>query len=294
MGIFSKKETSFKRSKSVKYDGWTKCKGCLKIIHCDSLSSNLNCCPECDYHYKLARDERINSLADENSFNEIASDIAPVDALFFEDVKPYHIRLKEHQQKTGYLDAITVGSCNIHGEEVDLAILDFFFMGGSMGSVVGEKMALIIEHAIENRVPLVAVISSGGARMQESSLSLMQMAKTSMLLKKLSNLLCPYITVLTNPTTGGVLASFGSLGDIILAEPGALIGFAGPKAIAKTSGVAKLPTGAQTSEFLLEKGWIDRIVPRSKLKSTLFKFLEIFSNNRQSMVPSPTNIEEKI
>ena len=217
-------------------------------------------------------------MADEKTFVELFSNYAPVDPFNFVDLEPYTERLKKAQKKTGRRDAIVVGECKINNHAVALGVLDFGFMGGSMGSVVGEKLTLLIELALEKKKPLILVSASGGARMQESILSLMQMAKTSAALAKLGQAGLPYISVLTNPTTGGVTASFATLGDVIIAEPNALIGFAGPRVVEQTTR-EKLPPGAQRSEFLLEKGMIDCIVNRHHLKDKLSLVLEFLTDN---------------
>lgn len=270
MGLFSRTKPKIK-VETVKKDGfsgWIQCTGCRELVHASELSLHHNCCVKCGYHYRLGVEERIHLLADTGTFQELFADIAPVDALSFVDTLSYQERLEEAQKKTKKLDAATVGSCSIGGKKVALGILDFSFMGGSMGSVVGEKLTLLIEWAIENGASVVLICASGGARMQESMLSLMQMAKTSAALAKLHEAGLAYISVLTNPTTGGVTASFATLGDLIFAEPDALIAFAGPRVIEQTIG-QKLPRTAQRSEFLLEKGMIDRIVPRKALKKEL-------------------------
>jgi acetyl-CoA carboxylase carboxyl transferase subunit beta len=217
--------------------------------------------------------ERIRSVVDEGTFREFAEDMESVDPLNFTDTKKYVDRLKEARKKTGRKEAAIVGKGKINGIDVVLAVLDFEFQGGSMGSVVGEKVALAAETAAEDGVPLVAFSASGGARMQEGILSLMQMAKTSAALARLSDARLPYISVLTDPTTGGVAASFAMLGDVIISEPGALVGFAGPRVIEQTIN-QKLPPGFQRAEFLLEHGMIDMIVERSRLKSTLTQLLK--------------------
>lgn len=217
-------------------------------------------------------------LADEGTFVELFTDLKPVDALKFVDTESYADRLKSAIEKTERDDAIAVGTCTLSTYPVALGILDFSFMGGSMGSVVGERLTLLIEHAIKSKLPVIIVSASGGARMQESIFSLMQMAKTSSALAKLHENKLPYISVLTNPTTGGVTASFASLGDIIIAEPDALIGFAGPRVVEQTIG-QKLPPKAQKSEFLLEKGMIDCIVKRQDMKKKLAFFIDFFLNN---------------
>lgn len=262
-------------SKKDRFSGWIKCSGCAELIHADELAHSLNCCPKCNYHYRLTLKQRLKLLVDDDSFEELFTDLSAADPLKFSDTESYEGRLKRTIEKTGRNEAIAVGICKINKQEVALGVLDFSFMGGSMGSVVGERITRLIELAIVERLPVVIVSASGGARMQESILSLMQMAKTSAALARLSGARLPYISILTNPTTGGVTASFASLGDVIIAEPGALIGFAGPRVIEQTM-LQKLPEGAQTSEFLEKKGMLDLVVPREELKEKLSFFLEFF------------------
>jgi acetyl-CoA carboxylase carboxyl transferase subunit beta len=280
MGLFSRNKPKIKIQTSKKdgYSGWVKCTQCQEMVHASELQRNLHCCPKCNHHYRLTALQRIQHLADEDSFEEWFTDIFPTDPLSFNDTDSYAERLKTAQDKTGRSDAVCVGVCQMKGKPIALGVLDFSFMAGSMGSVVGEKLTRLIERAIEKRLPLVIVSASGGARMQESILSLMQMAKTSAALAKLHEHKLPYISVLTNPTTGGVTASFASLGDVIIAEPDALIAFAGPRVVEQTIG-QKLPPGAQKSEFLLEKGMIDCIVNRHELKDKLCLILSYLTDN---------------
>lgn len=287
MGLFAKEKPKIKvtTSKKDSFSGWLKCTRCTELIHADELKSNLSCCPKCDYHYRLSADERIAILADENSFQELFSSLRPVDSLNFVDTEEYTKRIENAQEKSGTQEAVTVGSCQIRGIPCALGVMDFNYMGGSMGSVVGEKLTRLIEYAYDSYVPLVIVSCSGGARMQESTLSLMQMAKTSAALARLKQRKIPYISIFTNPTTGGVTASFASLGDVIIAEPNALICFAGPRVIEQT--IRKpLPPGAQQSEFLLEHGLIDCIVNRQSLKNALADILE-FGN--EHLIPFQQN-----
>jgi acetyl-CoA carboxylase carboxyl transferase subunit beta len=280
MGLFSRNKPKIKIQSTKKdgFSGWIKCSGCAELIHANELQQNLNCCPKCNYHYRLPLQDRIALLADPDSFEEFFTHIKPVDALEFVDTAPYRERLAESQEKTGRDDAIAVGSCRLQGHAIALAVLDFAFMGGSMGSVVGERLTRLIEWALEQKRPLIIVSASGGARMQESLLSLMQMAKTSAALARLHEAKIPYISVLTNPTTGGVTASFATLGDLIVAEPDALIAFAGPRVVEQTI-KQKLPPKAQKSEFLLEKGLIDCIIKRTDLKARLAVFLDYLTGN---------------
>lgn len=280
MGLFSRNKPKIKIQTTKKdgYSGWLKCTHCNELIHVNELQQNMNCCPKCEYHYRLTAEERIKNLADENSFKEMFTNLQPVDSLNFVDIEPYPQRLVNAREKSGLNEAITVGTCSINAMHVALGIMDFNFMAGSMGSVVGEKIALIIEYALKFRLPLIIISTSGGARMQESILSLMQMAKTSAALAKLHEARIPYISVLTNPTTGGVTASFASLGDIIIAEPDALICFAGPRVIEQWIG-RQMPPGAQKSEFLLQHGMIDCIVNRKDLKTKISEILFFLTNN---------------
>jgi acetyl-CoA carboxylase carboxyl transferase subunit beta len=284
MGLFSRKQKiKVQTSKKDGFSGWIKCSGCEELIHANELQQNLNCCPKpkCNYHYRLSLQDRIALLADSQTFKELFTHIKPVDTLEFVDMEPYAKRLDDAQKKTGRDDAICVGTCRLAGRPVALALLDFAFMGGSMGSVVGERLTCLIEFATQERLPLIIVSASGGARMQESILSLMQMAKTSAALAKLHEAGLAYLSVLTNPTTGGVTASFATLGDVILAEPDALIAFAGPRVVEQTI-KQKLPPRAQKSEFLLEKGLIDCIVKRSELKARLAALLDFLTGNEGS------------
>lgn len=282
MGLFSRKpKIKVQTTKKDGFSGWIKCSGCNELIHANELAQNLNCCPKCDFHYRLALKQRIALIADEGTFKELFTEIKPIDVLGFVDTESYKKRIEEAGNKTGRDDAACVGTCQIEGRKTALGVLDFAYMGGSMGSVVGERLTRLIELSIECRLPLVIVSASGGARMQESILSLMQMAKTSAALAKLHEKGIPYLSVLTNPTTGGVTASFATLGDCIIAEPDALIAFAGPRVVEQTIG-QKLPPRAQKSEFLLEKGMVDCIVKRSELKARLAFFLEFFTGNERA------------
>jgi acetyl-CoA carboxylase carboxyl transferase subunit beta len=280
MGLFSRNKPKIKIQTTKKdgFSGWIKCSGCNELIHANELSQNLNCCPKCNYHYRLALKQRIDLLADEGSFQELFTEIKPVDSLGFVDTESYQKRIEDAGKKTGRDEAACVGLCRVNERTVALGILDFAYMGGSMGSVVGERLTRLIELALLKKLPVVIVSASGGARMQESILSLMQMAKTSAALAKLHEEKLPYISILTNPTTGGVTASFATLGDIIMAEPDALIAFAGPRVVEQTIG-QKLPPRAQKSEFLLEKGMIDCIVKRVELKNRLSFFLDFLMDN---------------
>jgi len=252
---------------------WLRCPGCARLLYKRTVEQNLQVCPECDYHFRLGADERAAQLCDPGSFEPMWENVGPVDALQFVDIKPYHERLRAEQQKTGHKDAIICGKGFIKGRGVVLACMDSRFMMGSMGCVVGEKLTRAIELATETNLPLIVVSCSGGARMQESALSLMQMAKTSAALARFDDAGGLFISVLTDPTTGGVTASFAMLGDVILAEPKALICFAGPRVIANTVR-EELPEGFQRSEHLLQKGFVDRVVHRRDLRSEISRIID--------------------
>jgi acetyl-CoA carboxylase carboxyl transferase subunit beta len=256
------------RKKSLPDGLWLKCPSCGMILYRKELKKSHSVCQKCSYHFRIGSSEYIEILSDENSFTEINTSLKSEDPLSFKDSKKYTSRLKDAVKKSGMNSAIKTGVAAMGGRSIAIGVLDFSFMGGSMGSVVGEKIVRLVDVALSREIPLVIVSSSGGARMQESILSLMQMAKTSAAISKISRASLPYISVLTNPTTGGVAASFAFQGDIIVAEPKALIGFAGPRVIKETVG-EELPKGFQTSEFLLEHGMIDMICGRGKLKSVL-------------------------
>ena len=256
-------------------DLWTKC------VHCDSqllkqdIENNQMVCPVCDYHFRVNARKRIEQLFDEGSFEEYFSNIQPTDPLEFFDTESYKERLRAAQEKTGLNDAVITGIAAIEGHRVATAVMDFDFMGGSMGSVVGEKVTRIIEKAIELRLPVLAISSSGGARMQESALSLMQMAKTSCACARLDDAGLLYINLITDPTFGGVTASFGTLGDVIVAEQGARVGFAGRRVIEQTIR-QKLPSDFQTAEYLLKYGQVDVVSSRKNLRSTLSNILSMY------------------
>ncbi|RLB77312.1 MAG: acetyl-CoA carboxylase carboxyl transferase subunit beta [Deltaproteobacteria bacterium] len=255
---------------------WTKCKNCQEIIYAKEVERNLNVCPKCDYHFRIGARERIDLILDEGTFVEMDAKMRSVDFLDFKDTKKYKERIKAAVKKVGDGDAVICGAGDLDGLPVVVAVFDFSFMGGSMGSVVGEKITRAIERGLETNVPVLIFSSSGGARMQESIMSLMQMAKTSAALAKLKAAGIPFISVLTDPTTGGVTASFAMLGDLNVAEPRALIGFAGPRVIEQTIRQT-LPDGFQRSEYLLEHGMIDMIVSRKEMKQKLSELLRIFT-----------------
>jgi acetyl-CoA carboxylase carboxyl transferase subunit beta len=289
MGLFSRNKPKIKIQTTKKdgFSGWLKCTNCNELIHTNELEKNLGCCPKCDYHYRLTVEQRIALLCDEASFVLQHEDIRSDDPLQFFDQEPYADRLRKAIDHTNLTDAIQVGFGKMGGISLALGVMDFNFMGGSMGSVVGERLTLMIEAALKKKLPVVIVSTSGGARMQESIFSLMQMAKTSAALAKLHEARLPYVSIFTNPTTGGVTASFASLGDIIIAEPNALIGFAGPRVIEQTIG-QKLPAGAQKSEFLLNHGMVDCIVRRHELKAKLIEILSLLgvsrNNNNEQLI----------
>ena len=261
------------RDRSTVPEGlWLRCDGCREIVYAKELEKNLRICPKCGHHFRIDAPARLALLADAGTVSELFAGVSPSDPLQFSDTKAYVDRLKAYQKALGVRDAVVVVEAEIESAPVVLAVMDYRFMGGSMGSVVGEKLTRAAERALETRQPLVIVSASGGARMQEGVLSLMQMAKISAALARLRAAGLPYISILTDPTTGGVTASFAMLGDLNIAEPGALIGFAGPRVIEQTIRQS-LPEGFQRSEFLLEHGFLDLIVPRSELKATLARCL---------------------
>ncbi|MFQ5735913.1 MAG: acetyl-CoA carboxylase, carboxyltransferase subunit beta [Thermodesulfobacteriota bacterium] len=281
MGWFKKEILSngSDEGKSVKVPVglWVKCDNCGEIIYKKEAERNLDVCPKCNYHFRISAQTRIEVIIDPGTFVEYDANIGPVDALDFKDLKRYRDRIKSSQKSSGMKDSIVTGEGLIGGRKAMVGVFEFAFMGGSMGSVVGEKITRLVERATEQKCGVVIFSSSGGARMQESILSLMQMAKTSAALARLSEAGLPYISVLTDPTMGGVTASFAMLGDIIMAEPRALIGFAGPRVIAETIR-QKLPEGFQRAEYLLEHGALDMIVDRKQMKETLSRLLAMLTN----------------
>jgi len=262
-------------TKSEAPSHWIKCESCQALMYFKEIAAKRYVCPKCGYHMRLSVEDRIEILCDENSFVEMDQKLAPVDPLNFVDKKSYKKRVEEGVKKTGRSSSVVSGECTINGVLAEVVIFDFGFMGGSLGSVEGEKIVRAIDRAIAKKCGVVIVSASGGARMQESTFSLMQMAKTSAALAKLAKEGLPFISILTDPTMGGVSASFAMLGDIIIAEPGALIGFAGQRVIKQTIN-AELPEGFQRSEFLLEKGLIDMVVKRDDLKKTVSDLLFYF------------------
>lgn len=265
--------TSTKEKKETPDGLWHKCPECKATHTKQELADNLYVCPACDYHNRINAVEYFQILFDNNEYEELFENIMPKDQLHFVDMKPYDARLAEAQRSTKLTDAMTVGVGNINGQGLVIACMNFNFIGGSMGSVVGEKISRGIDYAIQHKLPFMVISKSGGARMMESAFSLMQMAKTSAKLTQLANAKLPYISFMTDPTTGGVTASYAMLGDVNIAEPGALIGFAGPRVIKET--IKKdLPPGFQKSEFLLEHGFLDFIVNRKVLKIKLSQVIQ--------------------
>ncbi|MGD1005826.1 MAG: acetyl-CoA carboxylase, carboxyltransferase subunit beta [Ignavibacteriaceae bacterium] len=255
---------------------WEKCPSCGDIVHKKQLESNLWTCVKCNYHFRIGSVEYIDILLDKGTFKEMDKKMRSSDPLGFEDTKKYTDRIQQTIKKLGLYDAIKTGTGKVNGMDVALGCMDFKFIGGSMGSVVGEKIARLVDRAYKNKIPLIIVSASGGARMMEGAFSLMQMAKTSSRLARLADAKIPYISVLTDPTTGGTTASYAMLGDIHIAEPQALIGFAGPRVIKQTIG-KDLPAGFQRSEFLLEQGFVDIISSRKDLKNNIFNVLTLIS-----------------
>jgi len=273
----SKENISPDTQKKELPDGlWEKCPKCGEIIHKKQLEANLWTCTKCDYHFRIGSQEYIEILLDKGTFKEIDKRVTAADPLKFTDTKKYTDRIQDTVKKLGLNEAVCTGTGKINDLSVAFACMDFKFIGGSMGSVVGEKIARVIDKAARNKIPLIIISSSGGARMMEGAYSLMQLAKTSSRLTKLAAAKVPYISVMTDPTTGGTTASYAMLGDVHIAEPQALIGFAGPRVIKQTIG-KDLPEGFQRSEFLLEHGFIDLVVPRKDLKITIHNILNLLN-----------------
>lgn len=255
---------------------WEKCSSCGEIIHKKQLEANLWTCTKCGFHFRIGSKEYIEVVLDKGTFKEMDKRMKSGDPLEFADTKKYKDRIQETIKKLGLNDAVKTGTGKINGMDVAFGCMDFKFIGGSMGSVVGEKLSRLIDRSFKNKIPLIIISASGGARMMEGAFSLMQMAKTSSRLARLADAHVPYISVLTDPTTGGTTASYAMLGDIHIAEPQALIGFAGPRVIKQTIG-KDLPKGFQTSEFLLEQGFVDIISPRKELKNNIYNILSLIS-----------------
>lgn len=259
---------------------WTRCSGCREIIYTKELLKTAWVCPKCGYHFRLSIEQRVDLLLDSEGREEHFTELRPADPLGFVDSEPYPQRIVKYRKKSGLDEAIAIYTGRIDGEPVVLGVMSFAFMGGSMGSVVGEKLTRAVDLAISSRCALVVISASGGARMQEGALSLMQMAKVSAALGRLAGEKLPYLSILTDPTTGGVTASFSMLGDLNIAEPGALIGFTGPRVIEQTL-KRSLPEGFQTSEFLLDHGFLDFVVPRVQLKNTVGRCLRHLSHSTE-------------
>jgi acetyl-CoA carboxylase carboxyl transferase subunit beta len=263
--------------KKVRTEGlWVKCENCRQIIWKKDLEDNMNVCPKCDKHFRVDARTRLAQLMDDNQYATFDADIASTDPLKFVDLKPYSSRLKQAQKDTGLKDAVINAQGKLMGRPVVASVMEYAFIGGSMGAVVGEAITRAVERAADQRIPLIIVSASGGARMMEGVISLMQLAKISAALAKLDQAKVPYISLLTDPTTGGVTASFAMLGDLNIAEPGALIGFAGPRVIEQTIR-QKLPAGFQRSEFLLQHGMLDAVVPRKQLKPYIGRALDFMA-----------------
>jgi acetyl-CoA carboxylase carboxyl transferase subunit beta len=267
---------STSRKKNIPKGLWTKCGKCADLLFDKDLDENLKTCPSCGFHFPISARVRLDSLVNEKTFKELDVGMTSVDVLEFTGVESYSSKLEKYKGKTGEADAVITGLCKIGQHKVALGIMDFSFLGGSMGSVVGEKLTRLIEIGTKNKIPVIIISTSGGARMYEGMFSLMQMAKTCGALAYHSEAKLPYISVLTHPTTAGVMASYASVGDLIIAEPGAMIGFAGPRVIKDTT-QAELPPGFQTAEFLMDRGMIDAIVPRNKMRDSLINYLDYMS-----------------
>lgn len=271
----SKESIASETKKKEIPDGlWLKCENCGEIIHRTILEQQLFTCQKCNFHFRIGSKEYISILIDEGTFKETDAKMRSKDILNFTDTKPYKVRIKESISKTGLNDAVRTGTGKINGIPVAIACMDFSFIGGSMGSVVGEKVARITDKARKSKIPLIIVSASGGARMMEGAFSLMQLAKTNAKLAQLANESIPYISIITDPTTGGVTASYAMMGDVNIAEPGALIGFAGPRVIRQTIG-KDLPPGFQRAEFQLEHGFVDMVVHRKEMKETVTRLIKL-------------------
>ena len=272
MGIFSRPSFYSDKKRDLPTGLWQKCPACSEMIHNLELQQNFRVCPRCDHHFVQPAAERVEMLADTDSFEELDANMVSVDTLKFTGQASYTERLRTYQKKTGLKDAVLTGLCGLEGIRTGLAVMDFNFIAATMGSVVGEKLTRLVERCTADRLPVIIVSASGGARMYEGAISLMQMAKTCGALARHSQAGLPYISLMTHPTTGGVSASFATVGDINLAEPRAMIGFAGPRVIRETTH-QDLPNGFQTAEFLRDHGLVDRIVHRKELKETLHNLL---------------------
>jgi acetyl-CoA carboxylase carboxyl transferase subunit beta len=284
---FSNRQKEQSKAEKLNIPGnlWIKCPSCAEVLFIKELEANSKTCLHCQFHFRMSAKERISFFVDKDSFKEICADLKPLDFLSFVDTEPYSHRISKAESKTNASEAVVVGTALFQKCPINLAVMDFSYMGGSMGTVVGEKITILIESALKNRYPLIIFTASGGARRQEGILSLMQMAKTSAALNKLSREKIPFISVLCDPTTGGTSASFAMLGDINIAEPGALISFAGPRVIEQTIR-QKIPKGFQRAEFLLKHGMVDRVVSRLDLRNELSDILSI-------LYPSQSKLESK-
>jgi len=283
MSSFFSRRLGFNRTrkKDIPKGVFTKCPSCGEMLSQADLEKNLFVCRACQYHFPMDRISRVEMLSDDESFEEWDANLSSMDPLKFTGTDSYEAKLKSNQEKTGFRDAVSIGQAKLEGRDIGLGVMDFKFLAASMGSVVGEKITRLIEKSTERELPVVLVCTSGGARMYEGMLSLMQMAKTSGALARHAQKNLPYIPILTHPTTAGVMASFATLGDVILAEPQALIGFAGPRVIKETT-LQDLPEGFQRSEFLRDKGLIDKVVPRGELRKTVNELLDGFMAAREA------------
>ena len=283
MPVFGKKNYSTVkvRKRDIPDGLWLKCPSCQEIIFKQELDTHFGICPKCEHHFQLSRKERLAMLCEEGSYEEWDTELFSVDILGFTGTASYTSKLKENQQKTGFHDAVSTGRGMIGPHAVGVGVMDFTFLGASMGSVVGEKITRLIERSTEQKIPVLVSCASGGARMYEGLFSLMQMAKTSAALARHAEAGLPYIALLTHPTMAGVMASFATLGDVIIGEPGALIGFAGPRVIKETT-QQDLPEGFQRAEFLLKYGLLDMVVPRKELKTTLISILDFMSSGHHA------------
>jgi len=272
---------------------WKQCFQCRELLYVRDLRANMSVCPKCKYHFRIGSDERVDQLSDEGSFEELDAGMTSSDPLGFVDTESYTKKQKDQERRTGLKDAIITGVCKMNGHDVALGIMDFAYFGGSMGSVVGEKVTRLIEKGIEKKCPVVIISSSGGARMQEGLISLMQLAKTSSALKSLADAKLLYISILCEPTFGGVTASFAMLGDIIIAEPGARIGFAGRRVIEETIR-QKLPNDFQTAEYLLKHGQVDMVVDRLSMKDTISKLIKFHQSDDGSAAVGAKKKQDKV
>jgi len=286
-GSFFKKEATVKEAPNQ----WIKCPKCTSLMYYKEVEAKQNVCPKCNHHFRISAQKRIDSIVDEGSFIEFDDNLAPIDPLKFSDKKTYKKRLEEAKVKTGKTSSVMSGSCTIGGKDIEIVVFDFSFMGGSLGSVEGERIVRGINRAMKKECGFLIVSASGGARMQESTYSLLQMSKTSAALNRLHHKGLPFISLLTDPTMGGVSASFAMLGDIIMAEPGALIGFAGQRVIKQTVGV-DLPEGFQRSEFLLDHGLIDMIVDRVDMHQTLSDLFTLFQKEQKDSTEESIAVSE--